>query len=83
MLDADIYLPGEFRDIINTVSLERSSLYGLSGRRVVESYEQFSVLRELTHWATNILRTKTIIGFFNLFHFNHSRVRSSVRSVFC
>ncbi len=70
LLDADILLPGDFGERLEALLplLDKGKLYGLRGRRVAATGEEFVGVRELGPWEAGLETFTTVVGYFNLFH---------------
>lgn len=70
VIDADVMLPGDFRDRLEALLplLDPRKLYGMWGRRVVRTSDEFFRLKSLNPWETYLERSPPVIGYFNLFH---------------
>ena len=67
-IDSDIYLPPEFRDMLDSLSLCRDSLYGMEGLRICRTMNEFASLVEKQPWIPEAHSGEYILGYFNLFH---------------
>ena len=67
VLDADVLLPRHFRERIEALPLELGCLYGVAGRKVIETREPFDQLRACEPWTAFVARNSSILGYFNLF----------------
>ena len=70
LLDADILLPGDFGERLEALLplLDKGKLYGLRGRRVAATGEEFAGVRGLGPWEAGLETFTTVVGYFNLFH---------------
>lgn len=68
VMDADLLLPCHFRERLEAQELEPGFLHGLSGRRIVESRAAFEVLAGCEPWEAEVVRPRSVLGYFNLFH---------------
>jgi hypothetical protein len=75
VVDADTLLPVDFADRIAHLlpKLDRRKLYGLAGRRVAETTQEFLALKALGPWEKYLDKAATVIGYFNLFHLDGLR----------
>lgn len=68
-LDSDIYLPGDFRSHLDCLDLLEGHLYGVRGRRICGSYQQFTILKKRSPWrANNTTANLDIYGYLQLFN---------------
>ncbi len=72
LLDADILLPPDFGERMEGLLplLDKKKLYGLRGRRVAATQEEFEGMRKLGPWEAGLETFETVVGYFNLFHLN-------------
>lgn len=70
LLDADMLLPQDCRSRIEVLLplLDEGKLYGLMGRRIAASADEFNALAKVEPWNAYIERHQTVIGYFNLFN---------------
>ena len=67
VVDADVLLPRDFRQRVQALPLEAGFLYGMSGRKICETREQFETLRACEPWDVMAERNSQALGYFNLF----------------
>lgn len=77
VLDSDILLPGDFRNRLDRQELDPECLYGLGGRRVCTTFQEFAAVANHEPWADNLVHTTFVIGYFNLFHLGQKQNRYS------
>ncbi len=70
LIDADILLPEDFGERLEVLMplLDKKKLYGLRGRRVAATGEEFEGIRGLGPWEAGLETFRTVVGYFNLFH---------------
>jgi hypothetical protein len=68
VLDSDILLPVDFRERLECLSLNEDCLYGVSGRIVCETVEEFKIRRMLQPWHGAADMAPFVIGYFQMFH---------------
>ena len=74
VLDSDILLPPNFRELLDVEALNWRALYGLTGRRICLSVESLELLKGRGPW-TRVAHSSTILGYFQLFHLSQTRKR--------
>lgn len=69
VLDADVLLPTDFRERLEAMAsqLDQRKLYGLCGRRVAGTGDEFQGLATAEPWDIYLETHQTVIGYFNLF----------------
>lgn len=78
VIDADILLPRQFRERIQSIPLEDGCLYGMSRRRVCRDFETFQLLRDVEPWEHG-LGSSQPLGFLHMFALGSLPNRYSVR----
>lgn len=81
VMDADVLLPRHFRERLETLPLERHCLYGVPGRRVCLDPETFDMMRYSEPWLQYLDVNTQPLGYFQLFHLQHSINRYSTNLV--
>ena len=78
LVDADTLLPKNFRTVVEGTKLYPRALYGLQGRRICESWEEFTALRNASPWRVNLTVHENIMGYFQMFRIDQENIRYPV-----
>ena len=79
VLDADVLLPRHFRERLEALPLVPGTLYGVSGRKILDEHVGFDQLKECEPWVTLVARNSNVIGYFNLFSLDKGAKRYPTR----